>query len=78
MKMCVLAAAGMLASIVGAYEEPVYTVTVAEGTNSLDAATVEVTQNGETVSAAFSSGRNSTTLPSFWQNAFIPSKHSCP
>ena len=55
MKMCVLAAAGMLASIVGAYEEPVYTVTVAEGTNSLDAATVEVTQNGETVSAAFSS-----------------------
>ena len=55
MKMCVLAAAGMLASIVGAYEEPVYTDTVAEGTNSLDAATVEVTQNGETVSAAFSS-----------------------
>ena len=28
------------------YEEPVYAVTVAEGTNSLDEATVEVTQNG--------------------------------
>ena len=37
------------------YEEPVYTVTVASGTNSLDEATVEVTQNGETTSAAFSS-----------------------
>ena len=37
------------------YEEPVYAVTVAEGTNSLDEATVEVTQNGETTSAAFSS-----------------------
>ena len=37
------------------YEEPVYTVTVAAGTNSLDEATVEVTQNGETTSAAFSS-----------------------
>ena len=37
------------------YDEPVYTVTVAAGTNSLDEATVEVTQNGETTSAAFSS-----------------------
>ena len=37
------------------YEEPVYTVTVAGGTNSLDEATVEVTQNGETTTAAFSS-----------------------
>ena len=27
---------------------------------------------------AFSSGRNSTTFPSFWQKAFMPSKHSCP
>ena len=55
MKVLVLAAAAMFASIVGAYDEPVYTVTVAEGTNSLDEATVEVTQNGETTSAAFSS-----------------------
>ena len=47
--------ASMFASVLGAYEEPVYTVTVAEGTNSLDGATVEVTQNGETTSAAFSS-----------------------
>ena len=39
----------------GAYEEPVYTVTVAAGTNNLDEATVEVTQNGETTTAAFSS-----------------------
>ena len=37
------------------YEEPVYVVTVEEGTNSLDEAMVEVTQNGETTSAAFSS-----------------------
>ena len=37
------------------YEEPVYTVTVTAGTNSLDEATVEVTQNGETTTAAFSS-----------------------
>ena len=32
-----------------------YTVTVTAGTNSLDEATVEVTQNGETTTAAFSS-----------------------
>ncbi len=37
------------------YDEPIYTVTVAAGTNSLDEATVEVTQNGETTTAAFSS-----------------------
>ena len=55
MKMIVFAVAAMFASIVGAYDEPVYTVTVAEGTNSLDEATVEVTQNGETTSTAFSS-----------------------
>ena len=55
MKALIAAVASVLVSIAGAYEEPVYTVTVAEGTNSLDEATVEVTQNGETVSAAFSS-----------------------
>ena len=55
MKVLILAMASMFASVLGAYEEPVYTVTVAEGTNSLDGATVEVTQNGETTSAAFSS-----------------------
>ena len=27
---------------------------------------------------AFSSGRKMTTLPSFWRNALMPSKHSCP
>ena len=37
------------------YVEPIYTVTVAAGTNNLDEATVEVTQNGETTTAAFSS-----------------------
>ena len=45
----------LLCATAGAYEEPVYEVTVASGTNSLDEATVEVTQNGETTSAAFSS-----------------------
>ena len=44
-----------LCATAGAYVEPVYTVTVAAGTNSLDEATVEVTQNGETTSAAFTS-----------------------
>ena len=43
-----------LCATVGAFEEPVYTVTVAEGTNSLDEAMVEVTQNGETTTKAFS------------------------
>ena len=45
----------LAASFTYGYDEPVYTVTVAQGTNSLDDATIEVTQNGETTSAAFSS-----------------------
>ena len=53
---CAILALSILASCAAfGYEEPVYTVTVAAGTNSLDEATVEVTQNGETTSAAFSS-----------------------
>ena len=27
---------------------------------------------------AFSSGRKIAILPSFWRNALMPSKHSCP
>ena len=53
---CAILALSILASCAAfGYEEPVYAVTVASGTNSLDEATVEVTQNGETTSAAFSS-----------------------
>jgi hypothetical protein len=55
MKSFILAAASLFVSVALAYNEPVYTVTVAEGTNSLDTATVEVMQGGETTSAAFSS-----------------------
>ena len=51
----ILALAVLVPCAAFGYEEPVYTVTVAAGTNSLDEATVEVTQNGETTSAAFSS-----------------------
>ena len=51
----IMASVSLLYVTAGAYEEPVYTVTVAAGTNNLDEATVEVTQNGETTSAAFSS-----------------------
>ena len=51
---CAILAFAILASCAAfGYEEPVYTVTVAAGTNSLDEATVEVTQNGETTTAAF-------------------------
>ena len=53
---CVIFALSILASCSSfGYDEPVYAVTVTEGTNSLDEAMVEVTQNGETTSAAFSS-----------------------
>ena len=53
---CAVFALSILASCAAfGYEEPVYTVTVAAGTNSLDEATVEVTQNGETTTTAFSS-----------------------
>ena len=53
---CVIFAFSILASCAACgYEEPVYAVTVTAGTNSLDEAMVEVTQNGETTSAAFSS-----------------------
>ena len=53
---CAILALSILASCAAfGYEEPIYTVTVAAGTNNLDGATVEVTQNGETTSAAFSS-----------------------
>ena len=51
--LVILASVSLLCASAGAYEEPVYTVTVTAGTNSLDEATVEVTQNGETTTAAF-------------------------
>ena len=49
----IMASVSLLYVTAGAYEEPVYTVMVADGTNNLDEATVEVTQNGETTTAAF-------------------------
>ena len=52
--LVIMASVSLLCAAAGAYEEPVYTVMVAAGTNNLDEATVEVTQNGETTSAAFS------------------------
>ena len=53
---CAIFAFSILASCAAwGYEEPVYTVTVANGTNSLDEAMVEVTQDGATTTAAFSS-----------------------
>ena len=54
-RCAVLLLALLVSATLYGYDEPVYTVTVADGTNSLDEATVEVTQNGETTSAAFSS-----------------------
>ena len=48
-------AAFSLCAAAFAFEEPVYTVaTSGEGTNDLDAAMVEIAQNGETTTAAFS------------------------
>ena len=45
----------LLIANAGAFEEPIYTVTTSgEGTNDLDSAIVEVTQNGETTTATFS------------------------
>ena len=53
---CAIFALSILVSCAACgYEEPVYAVTVTGGTNSLDEAMVEVTQNGETTTAAFSS-----------------------
>ena len=53
---CAIFAFSILASCAAwGYEEPVYTVTVANGTNNLDEAMVEVTQDGATTTAAFSS-----------------------
>ena len=45
----------LLCATAGAFDEPIYTVTTSgEGTNDLDSAIVEVTQNGETTTANFS------------------------
>ena len=54
--MPMIAAFSMFTLAAFAFEEPVYTVTTSgEGTNDLDSAMVEITQNGETTTAAFSS-----------------------
>lgn len=54
-RMCAVANAAMLVLVAMGFDEPIYTVTTSgEGTNSLDAATVQVTIGGETTDVAFS------------------------
>ena len=54
-RMCAVANVAMMTLLAMGFDEPIYTVTTSgESTNSLDAATVQVTIGGETTDVAFS------------------------